>query len=174
LMSGAQMTGDRRFGSKLKEQLDFIKRSCDAYDRGNVEEALRIAIALRIIFHDKGDKAGSKSLLKHLGQPEIKIMSVAEDIDRHDRFFAGLTKLVLDPAHLRQEFVPKLASAAVKRMVSVEQWWERDIVFQDPENHFTINRRDLVLAAANKDGGRTSMSGSTLGTYLSSKVRGGP
>jgi hypothetical protein len=149
-MAVCQPAYNRDFIQKLRHQLDYIKSSCDDYDAGTTHEAIRIATALRIIFHDTGK---SISLLTHLGQRDLKLLSVAEDIDRTNRFFAGLTVIELDPANLRQEFVPKLGRAAIKRSVSIDQWWQADIVFQDPNNKFTINRRDLVLAATNKDGG---------------------
>lgn len=149
-MVAVHQNARRDFTRKLREQLDYIQASCQAYDDGNASEAVRVAISLRIIFYNKGK---SVSLLAHLGSPSIKIMSVAEDIDRPDRFFAGLTTLRIHPTALQQEFMPKLGAASVKRIVPVDQWWEQDIVFQDPNKRFTINRKDLVLAAANKDGG---------------------
>jgi hypothetical protein len=40
------------FASSLRTHLAFIARSCELYDRGHIEEALRMAVSLRVIFHD--------------------------------------------------------------------------------------------------------------------------
>ena len=61
-----------RFTDKLKEQLQFIKRSCDAYDQGAENEALRIATSLRVIFHNTTQ---SVSLMAHLGFENKKMLS---------------------------------------------------------------------------------------------------
>lgn len=47
----------------LRTQLKFIMNSCQAFDRGEVSEALRISVALRVILHNTQK---SKSLLSHL------------------------------------------------------------------------------------------------------------
>lgn len=52
---------------QLRRQLKFIDASCRAYDAGEIEEALRIAVSLRVIFHDT---TNSTSLLTHLGKKQ--------------------------------------------------------------------------------------------------------
>jgi uncharacterized heparinase superfamily protein len=63
---------NRRFHHKLAEQLRFIRRSSDAFDRGEEEEALRIAVSLRTIFHDTTQ---SVSILRHIGMKDGNIQT---------------------------------------------------------------------------------------------------
>src|SRR5258708_20179180 len=42
-----------RFAKKFEEQLQFIRRSAEAFDQGSEQEALRIATSLRVIFHQR-------------------------------------------------------------------------------------------------------------------------
>src|SRR5215212_4213829 len=53
----------QRFRDQLKRNVGFIRRSCELYDQGHKEEAIRIATALRVLLHDT---RRSVSLLKHL------------------------------------------------------------------------------------------------------------
>lgn len=39
-----------RLRVKLAEQLNFLDRSATLYDRGHEDEALRMAVALRVLF----------------------------------------------------------------------------------------------------------------------------
>lgn len=57
-------TDTGRLTKKLEEQLQFVRRSCDAYDQGAEEESLRIATSLRVVFHQTG---ASTSLITHRG-----------------------------------------------------------------------------------------------------------
>jgi hypothetical protein len=61
-----------RLTKKLNEQLRFIQRSCEAFDQGAEDEAIRIATSLRIIFHNT---KMSVSLVTHLGLGGKKILS---------------------------------------------------------------------------------------------------
>jgi hypothetical protein len=51
------------FKDQLTKQLGFLRRSCESYDQGYKDEAIRIATVLRVLFHDTGR---STSLLTHL------------------------------------------------------------------------------------------------------------
>jgi len=58
------------FKLRLREQLEFVSRSAEAFDEGHKQEAVRIATALRVIFHDT---KYSTSLVKHLNGGSILI-----------------------------------------------------------------------------------------------------
>ncbi len=51
------------FKNHLKKQLGFLQRSCNSYDEGFHDEAIRIATVLRVLIHNT---RSSTSLLKHL------------------------------------------------------------------------------------------------------------
>lgn len=145
------MQGRRDFGRKLQEQLNHIKAAAEDYDRGEVEAAQNIATALRIIFHDKGRQT---SLLTHLGARDVRVLSTAPPSTGLTKAPTGLlTKMEAMPTELRQEFKPLLGDYLDHRWVSVKEWWELDYVYKDADDSITINRRDLALAVAEKDGG---------------------
>lgn len=61
-----------RLQTRLTEQLNFLRRSSDQYDHGVEDEAIRLAVALRILFYDK---PRSHSLLQQLGLDGTKMQS---------------------------------------------------------------------------------------------------
>jgi hypothetical protein len=124
--------------------------SCSTYDAGSREEAIRIATVLRVLFHDS---RYSTSLWTHLKVTGVRLLSTGEDIPRGAGFWANLTNIELDPPGDRAEFVPKLDSARTKRLTGRLAWWEREFVYVLKPARIRLTRRDLVLAAANKDGG---------------------
>ena len=64
------------FPAQLQRQIGFLKRSCLTYDSGHQEEALRIAVSLRVPFHDT---KSSVSLLTHLGVKALaRVLSTFE------------------------------------------------------------------------------------------------
>ena len=132
-----------RFTDKLKEQLQFIKRSCDAYDQGAENEALRIATSLRVIFHNTTQ---SVSLMAHLGFENKKMLSSSrghgdwKDYLSHQINLSSSQPIKLLPI-LDQQF----------QELSIGDWWKNETVFvHNGNNH---SRRKIILSAANKDGG---------------------
>ncbi len=52
------------------KQLGFLRHSCESFDQGYNDEAIRIVTVLRVLMHDTTDRKGrprSVSLLTHLG-----------------------------------------------------------------------------------------------------------
>lgn len=63
---------------KLEEQLNLLRNSCELYDKGKIEEALKISSTLRILFCDKDSNS------QQLKQKEtIKLLSTLEDNSKH-------------------------------------------------------------------------------------------
>ncbi len=132
-----------RLRGKLQEQLRFIQRSCTAFDQGTEEEAIRIATALRIIFHDAGR---SVSLLAHLALQDGRMLSSARGHGDFKDFLAVQLDLSsTTPVILK----PMLGSKFSK--LSVNQWWKHEPVFVHAGQQYA--RRKIVLSVANKDGG---------------------
>jgi hypothetical protein len=146
----------RDFRPDLQKQLEFIERSCLAYDAGAYAEAVRIATAIRILVHDTGH---STSLLRHLGvRATIQLLSSCDPSpDRFPNKPSGYTDifefclgtLVSDGTSTWHEarFRPDQRIFPM----SVEAWWQQVVWRLNPET--AISRKALVLAAANKDGG---------------------
>jgi hypothetical protein len=131
---------------QLKRQLVFLRNSATAYDAGDVEEAVRIAVVIRVLCHDTPK---SVSLLSHLGLKQtLRLVTTAKALPPelqgtidYGELLAGVTfgaDIVYNP-------VPKGTPTAV-----CPDWWTQAVFIRD---NVLYTRRDVVLAAANKDGG---------------------
>ena len=129
---------------QLHRQLGFLHRSCLLFDAGYHDEAVRIATVVRILVHDTPK---SVSLLTKLGQKSVCFLSTCEPMPEVNAclFFEGLER------YDGTSFSPKLQNATFKEEIPVELWWRQIVVLL--ERGRQISRRDLVLAAANRDGG---------------------
>jgi hypothetical protein len=139
------------FRSKLEEQLRFLETSCREYDAGRRDEAVRLATQMRIVFHDAGK---SVSLLRHLKSKSINLLSTAvkNPAKNPSGYWPGLIEWELDPHNSIFACRPKFdATRQARRLVPFNYWWESETIYQF--GHRRLRRGDLVLAAANKDGG---------------------
>ncbi|MBC8115656.1 MAG: hypothetical protein H7062_14830 [Candidatus Saccharimonas sp.] len=139
------------FKDQLSKQLRFLQTSCREYDAGNPSEAIRIAQALRVIFHNTHK---SKSLLMHLQASSIQMHSTCRRTrtDNPNGYWPGLVQIHIDVEQITISCTPVLDETPHgHRMVPVDTWWSGEVVFFG-ETH-TIRRNKLVLDAANKDGG---------------------
>lgn len=130
--------------TQLQRQLDFLKRSCDLYDSGHKEESIRIAVTLRVLFHDT---KSSTSLLTHLGIKDtitlLSTFSVEEEPPPGQLIIS--IPMFLTPDGVK----PPFGDTERKDFVPVSQWWTEIIMRQNSN----IARRDVILGAANQDGG---------------------
>jgi hypothetical protein len=147
------MATDNRLKEQLRRQLSFLDHSSDAYDRGLQDEAIRIATTIRVLVHQTKN---STSLLKHLGATEIHLLSTCRDIrpmlDGSDPFYAGTRiRLFNGMALFGDVYRAKLGSGSVRQPRTVSDWWSQVVYALDDGTKLT--RKDIVLAAADKDGG---------------------
>lgn len=139
------------FRDQLRRQIAFLKNSCQLYDQGHVEEAVRIAVTLRVLFHDS---KSSVSLLQHLGSKSILLLSTAtEFVEDKEMPNLCLVDLVASIPNFRGDSRPLLDKAYRTEKVPFHTWWRKELVIELKGGLGDLNRRDLVLAAANKDGG---------------------
>lgn len=132
-----------RLLQKLQEQIGFLQRSCVAFDAGAEDEALRIATALRVIFHDTNN---STSLMTYLGLEDGRMLSSS----RGHGDYRDYLSYRLDPkSSTPVKALPILGDRF--RKISLNQWWKHESVFVHNSNKYP--RRMVVLSAANKDGG---------------------
>jgi len=133
-----------RFREQLVRQLGFLERSCASYDAGYTDESIRIATCIRVLLHDT---KSSTSLLTHLHAKRIRLLSTVSPIENLERVFVfdGLTTFTGSGP------IAKLRRSARDSFLQTTDWWEQ-IVYVIARGQF-IRRRDLVLAASNKDGG---------------------
>jgi hypothetical protein len=134
----------------LKEQIEFLQRSAEAYDEGFKSEAKRLAVVIRVLLHDA---KSSTSLLIQLKKKNIKFYDTAYNYDPK-YLTPGLIQIRVSTLNGAQ-YVPPLddgsPSRYLKGKIPFDEWWNK-IVFADTTgNKFT--RKDLILAVCNKDGG---------------------
>jgi hypothetical protein len=134
------------FRAHLQKQLGFLQRSCESYDAEFQDEAIRIATTIRVLIHDTKN---STSLLKHLNATTINLLSTAEEPSMQTVIYIGLGMMRTGPG--KAEYFPQLGDGPpINALVPVSKWWGQVVMVL---NSVRISRRDIVLAAANKDGG---------------------
>lgn len=140
------------FQAQLSRQLLFLENSCRAYDAGQLDEAIRIALCLRVLFHDSRT---SISLLKHLGSKDVSLLSTVETYKKPQFLALPLIRLCIDLGWetVQPTAVPWLEGAPHKKEVPFHVWWKKEHIIEINGGQDVFNRRDLVSAAANKDGG---------------------
>jgi hypothetical protein len=158
---------------KLVAQLGFLRTSYHAYDAGNHEEAVRLATVLRVLLHDEGRWP---SLLSVMGiKQAIQYKDTAVSVEIIDRARAHLNPapvsgvMVLYPFEPRVGFVEQKGAAdgslswvaplRDRQLIGnqptppkqFDLWWTDPVIVDSAGNSF--NRQNLVLIAANQDGG---------------------
>lgn len=141
-----------RFRKHLADQLRLIERSCQALDAGDEAEAQRIAIAVRVLFHQTGR---STSLLTHLGATGISMLSTACSPIGPGVLTApsNLASIVVrrTTEGITFKSTAPLDDAPTERFIPFSDWWETEVVCLTADVRMT--RKSLVLAVANQDGG---------------------
>lgn len=143
------MTEGTRLRDQLRRQLGFIERSCAAFDQGYAEEAIRIGTSLRVLLHNTRH---SRSLLTLLGIEHIALLSTCPVIRLEEGatrvYFNGLASVHINGPNVQLR--AGLNNREFHEEVDASAWWNEVVWIMDRKN---ITRRDIALAAANKDGG---------------------
>lgn len=140
------MSSTTNYGQHLRKQLGFLERSCASYDAGHKDEAIRIATTIRVLIHNT---KASTSLLKHLNATTINLLTTTPEPSMQTLLFVGLGMMRVESG--KMEYFPQLGDGPpVNQSVPVNNWWDQVVMVLDSQR---ISRRDIVLAAANKDGG---------------------
>jgi hypothetical protein len=145
--NAASEVGGVSLNDHLSRQIKYLRRSCDIYDAGNFDEAIRIAVTIRTLIHDTPK---SVSLLHQLNAKNI--ISVPTS-------FGHAKKL---PKNFKPvSMFPMLAISSSGGTTSpfplpdpptnlpVEEWWNEIVWIQES----TLTRKQIVLNTANKEGG---------------------
>lgn len=135
------------YSQQLKRQLGFLQRSCADFDSGHVEEALRIAVSLRVLFHDTKN---STSLLTHLGiKNTAHVLTTFEPGYTEDKSTGRISVFIpmcIDSSGTRTAL---LDDATRREFIPISEWWEEIII----GTNGAPSRKDVILGAADKDGG---------------------
>ena len=135
----------------LKENLGFLKASAASFDAGHTGEAKRLAVTIRVLLHDTKN---SKSLLGLLSlKQNTAYLDTAHDLDPKNLMsHHGLVGLRIGGGSGR--FNAPLDSPRPNqpnKYILFPAWWNKVVIKDSNKNKF--NRRELILALANKDGG---------------------
>lgn len=145
-MTGVQQTNSELQGH-LQDHMGFIVSSAEAFDSGNLGEAKRLAVSLRVLFHDTGQ---SHSLLGQLGRLNGSFISSAIPHDPGNvATHGGLIMTAMSKTGSR--YYAPLDVVSIERWLPFRDWWNEP-VFVDGQKA-VLTRRGLVLAVANQDGG---------------------
>ncbi|WPC18749.1 hypothetical protein SIN07_06705 [Pediococcus inopinatus] len=125
--------------------IEFIKSSVINFDNGNEKEARRIALALRILFHET---ARSKSIYNQI-DGKLAFKSAA-NIYSPANLVSSWNLLALSMGPEGIKYIPNLDQQTRNFYMMFEDWWH-EIIFDDKKNLFS--RKDIILFVANKDGG---------------------
>lgn len=132
-----------RFTEKFHEQLRFLERSCQAFDQGAEDEAIRLAASLRIIFHSTSRVT---SLVTHLRLAPRKMLSSTRGLGDWKDYLSIQLDLV-SPQPVKA--LPILGTQF--KELTIEKWWSEEPVFiYLGKGH---SRRQIILSIADKDGG---------------------
>lgn len=131
----------------LEDQLGFLKASAAAFDVGHTREAKRLAVTLRILLHDTKH---SRSLLGQLGRKSCKFWDTAVP-DKPGNLvpYGGLVAVQMAPG--APKYAPLLDDFVGASQVTFETWWNAPVLREGAGP--ALSRRDIVLTAADQDGG---------------------
>lgn len=131
----------------VKRQLSFLESSAAAFDAGKRQEAVRIATAIRVLVHET---KASRSLLGQLAiRDSLKLVSTVELLRGNIVVFEGAVATHMF-SNAPARFLPKLGMGSTRHLMHVQAWWEQPVWIAGERR---ASRRDVVLGAANKDGG---------------------
>ena len=138
----------------LRDQVSFLVASSRAFDSGFEQEAVRLAVTLRLLMHQT---AASHSLL---GQMQLRDRILYFDTARpygpgNALAESALTiqRITTGAGETSGRFLPRLDRPPISdRWSDSRRWWDLNRVIRDSHGE-TFTRKDLVLYAANEDGG---------------------
>ena len=139
------MNNRAKFADHLKRQLKFLERSCEAYDNGYIDEGIRIATIIRVLVHNTSH---STSLLKHLNATTINLATNGLDPAPQSIMYIG-GQIKLENGKI--SYGPNLGSSPFAGHIPLSKWWDQVVMVVDKGHRIT--RRQIVLGAANSDGG---------------------
>jgi hypothetical protein len=142
------LTTDKLEGH-LEEQIDFLKLSAEAFDRGFTGEAKRLAVTLRVLLQDTNN---SKSLLGQLGKKNLQFFDTTYEPRASNMMpYHGLVGMVLKTGARAAYRAPLDDRPHEPRQIPFDPWWTNAAIV-DVQGR-KISRKDLILTAANQDGG---------------------
>ncbi|MDO9268847.1 MAG: hypothetical protein Q7T96_07010 [Methylobacter sp.] len=131
----------------LRRQLEYLRRSCELYDAGHLDEAVRLAVVIRVLIHDTKN---SKSLLRQMRVKEqVKLATSFGSFEKLPENFRPISVLPLLASSEESGSSSPFPLGVPLILMAVNEWWE-EIVWKQKS---TLTRKEIILGAANKEGG---------------------
>ncbi len=131
----------------LRRQLEYLRRSCELYDAGHLDEAVRLAVVIRVLIHDTKK---SKSLLQQMRVKEqVKLATSFGLPEKLPRNFQPVSVLPLFVSSAEGGTSVPFPLPIPSILMTVNEWWEEMVWMQKN----TLTRREIILGTANKEGG---------------------
>src|SRR5450759_398281 len=134
----------------LKHQISFLETSANAFDDGREEEYKRLALAIRILVRDT---SSSHSLLGQMGK-NLKFHDTSSDLDSNNSLpRSGLIAILAESAEPHQSRYIAIFddSPHTVKTIDFDSWWNKNVFVNQQGGKLT--RKDLILTAADQDGG---------------------
>ena len=134
---------------------NFLIKSAAAFDDGETDESMRMAVSMRVLLHDT---RSSISLLTQLNAKDIFLTSTCGQIPTGAVMNSGsmfFYHIKMTPHGLRTMVKPCLNDGPPipPYHLKAEEWWSQIVFVLSHGTDRRISRKDIVLVAANKDGG---------------------
>ena len=136
-----------RFQDQLASQLGFLARSAKSYDEGFVDEGIRMATVIRTLIHQTNR---STALLTHLGNPAVALLSTCAQMSPRTLAFEMIAAQTLS-SDGTASIKPNLGATGYRKFLPVAEWWNQEVAI--PYTGRRVTRKEIVLDAANRDGG---------------------
>jgi len=136
---------------EFRVQLKLLRKSCEEYDQGDEDEYRRIAVALRILLHDRGQ---SKSVAGQLGLKSVVFKAFSPPIDPNNLITEmPMIMMGMSSARPQPHYRPVLNMCPTSglRLLDFDQWWS-ELVFKSPGG-ITMDRAGMVMHVADQAGG---------------------
>jgi hypothetical protein len=131
----------------LRRQLEFLRRSCEIYDAGNFDEAIRLAVGIRVLLHDTNK---SKSVLSQMKVKEQLLIATSFGFSSQlpKNFQASSIIPIFASSGEGGTSVPfSLPMPLI--FLKVNEWLDETVWMQDS----SMTREKIILQTANKEGG---------------------
>lgn len=154
-MRGGRKRSPDEVRAAFQVQHKALVASSNAYDSGDLWEALRLATTVHTLVHDGGKN--NRSLLSQMGvRASMRFLAAGHDISESRNALPD-TPLVLMRISSGGDacYVPRLDDMppAGPRWLQFGKWWEQDLIFRSGDGTHRLTRKKLVFALRNQEGG---------------------
>ncbi|WP_201408585.1 hypothetical protein [Mycobacterium paraintracellulare] len=144
------------------EQIDYLESSNKLFDDGKIAEAKRLAVTLRVLFHNT---RRSHALIHQLGFDQTLTWVATCGLPDPKNMIPqwGLVTMGMRLETNEVFFDPRLDGGAATKIrtktlqlprgsrILLDEWWTNPVV--KDASHALFSRKDFVLALSNKEGG---------------------